>query len=147
MNDKRYLRSNEVAALTGVSSAEIREYEKLKLIPASKRSAGKYRLYSRDTVERVQLIRHALEMGFSPEELNKIQSVRNTASPSCRQVRQILENKAHAMREYVEELTAMRDHLRRILMDWDDRLQELPEGKPRLLETLIIPAHLLKTDV
>jgi hypothetical protein len=49
------------------------------------------------------------------------------------------------MDERIGDLVAMRDHLRTILADWDKRLTETPEGTPaRLLETLVVPPHLLK---
>jgi len=57
----------------------------------------------------------------------------------------LLEEKLHTMDEEIADLTAMRDHLRTILADWDERLVHTPEGKPaRLLETLVVLPHLLK---
>jgi hypothetical protein len=57
----------------------------------------------------------------------------------------LLEEKLLKMDEEIADLAAMRDHLRTILFDWDERLAHTPEGEPaRLLETLVVPPYLLK---
>ena len=145
MDQKPYLRSGELAALAGISPDTLRHYERMKLLAVPGRSSGNYRLYPPEAVDRVRLIRHALAVGFSLPELAKILKIRDRAGAPCRQVRQMLEEKLRTMDEQITDLTAMRDHLRTILTDWDDRLAHTPEGKPaRLLETLVVPSHLLK---
>jgi DNA-binding transcriptional MerR regulator len=145
MDQKPYLRSGELAELAGISSDTLRHYERMKLLAAPRRSAGNYRLYPPEAVDRVRLIRHALAVGFTLPELAKILKVRDKAGAPCRQVKRLLEEKLHAMDEEIADLAAMRDHLRTILADWDERLAHTPEGKSAmLLETLIVPPHLLK---
>jgi DNA-binding transcriptional MerR regulator len=145
MDQKPYLRSGELAELAGISSDTLRHYERMKLLAAPRRSAGNYRLYPPEAVDRVRLIRHALAVGFTLPELAKILKVRDKAGAPCRQVKRLLEEKLQTMDEEIADLAAMRDHLRTILADWDERLAHTPEGKPaRLLETLIVPPHLLK---
>ena len=117
----------------------------MKLLAAPRRTAGNYRLYPPEAVDRVRLIRHALAVGFTLPELAKILKVRDKAGAPCRQVKRLLEEKLRTMDEEIADLAAMRDHLRTILADWDERLAHTPEGKPaRLLETLVVPPHLLK---
>jgi DNA-binding transcriptional MerR regulator len=145
MDQKPYLRSGELAALAEISPDTLRHYERMKLLAVPRRSSGNYRLYPPEAVERVRLIRHALAVGFSLPELAKILKVRDKAGAPCRQVKRLLEEKMHAMDEQIADLVAMRDHLRTILADWDERLAHTPEGKQaKLLETLVVPAHLLK---
>ena len=117
----------------------------MKLLAVPRRTQGNYRLYPPEAVDRVRLIRHALAVGFSLPELANILKVRDKAGAPCRQVRRLLEEKLLTMDEQIADLVAMRDHLRTILTDWDERLAQTPEGKPaRLLETLVVPPHLLK---
>ena len=77
MEQKPYLRSGELAALAGISPDTLRHYERMKLLATPRRSAGNYRLYPREALERVRLIRHALAVGFSLPELAKILKVRD----------------------------------------------------------------------
>jgi DNA-binding transcriptional MerR regulator len=135
--ERPYLRSGEVAQLTGVSPDTLRHYERLKLIAAPRRSDGNYRMYAADTVDRVRLIRRALAVGFSLSELARILKVRDANGAPCRQARRLLEEKLTQVERQITDLAAMRDHLRLVLKDWDDRLSATPDGKQaRLLETL-----------
>ena len=144
MSQKSYLRSGELAELSGISPDTLRHYERMKLLPVPPRSSGNYRLYPPEAIKRVQLIRHALAVGFSLTELAKILKVRDKDGAPCREVKRLLEEKVHAMDEQIRNLGAMRDHLRTVLTDWDKRLAETPDGKPaRLLERLVVPAHVL----
>jgi hypothetical protein len=65
----RPLRSGELAKLAGVSPDTLRYYERNRLLPAPPRAANGYRCYPAQSLERVQLIRRALGLGFSVEEL------------------------------------------------------------------------------
>ena len=137
MAERPYLRSGEVAQLAGVSPDTLRHYERLKLIAVPRRSEGNYRMYPADTVDRVRLIRRALAVGFSLPELARILKVRDANGVPCRQARRLLEEKLTQVEQQITDLAAMRDHLRLVLKDWDDRLNATPDGKQaRLLETL-----------
>jgi DNA-binding transcriptional MerR regulator len=145
MEQKPFLRSGELAKSAGISPDTLRHYERMKLLAAPRGSTGNYRLYPPEALDRVRLIQHALAVGFSLPELAKILKVRDKAGAPCREVRRLLEEKLHTMDEEISDLAAMRAHLRTILTDWDERLAHTPEGKPaRLLETLVVPPHLLK---
>jgi MerR family copper efflux transcriptional regulator len=142
-----YLRSGELARLTGVSPDTLRHYERLKLLAVPRRSSGNYRLYSPDTVDRVRLIRRALAVGFSLPELARILKVRDQGGAPCRQAKRLLEEKLSQVEQQITDLAAMRDHLRIVLKDWDDRLNKTQDGKPaRLLETLANDQHYEKTS-
>ncbi|OFW11016.1 MAG: hypothetical protein A3H27_01295 [Acidobacteria bacterium RIFCSPLOWO2_02_FULL_59_13] len=142
MDQKPYLRSGELARLAEISADTLRHYERMKLLEVPRRSAGNYRLYPSEALERVRLIRHALAVGFSLPELAKILKVRDAGGAPCRQVKRLLEEKVLKMEEQIGDLVAMRKHLRTVLADWDVRLAHTPQGKPaRLLETLIVPAY------
>lgn len=137
MAERPYLRSGELARLTGVSPDTLRHYERLKLLAVPRRSSGNYRLYPPDTVDRVRLIRRALAVGFSLPELARILKVRDAGGAPCRQAKRLLEEKLSQVEQQLTDLGAMRDHLRIVLKDWDDRLSTTQDGKQaRLLETL-----------
>ena len=65
----RTLRSGELARLTGVSRDTLRLYERRGLLPAPGRSESGYRRYGTSAAHRVRLIRAALSIGFTIDEL------------------------------------------------------------------------------
>jgi DNA-binding transcriptional MerR regulator len=142
VDQKRYLRSAELATLAGVSPDTLRHYERMRLLATPPRSGGNYRLYPPEAVDRVRLIRHALAVGFSLSELAKILKVRDAGGAPCRQVKGLLEKKLLTMEEQIADLVAMRKHLRALLADWEERLAHISKGKrASLLETLVVPAY------
>jgi DNA-binding transcriptional MerR regulator len=137
----RSLRSGELAALAGISTDTLRHYERMGVLPVPQRSEGNYRLYPAHAVDRVRLIRRSLSVGFSLAELAKILKARDQGRPPCRQVRALMADKLSQLEQEIGQLQAMRDHLRTVLCDWDERLDRTPDGQPaKLLETLSLPA-------
>ena len=63
--DRGGFRIGEVAARAGVSIDALRYYERLKLLPRAQRSAGGFRLFGPESIERVQFIKHAQELGLT----------------------------------------------------------------------------------
>jgi DNA-binding transcriptional MerR regulator len=145
MDEKPHFSSGELAGLAGISPDTLRHYERMKLLAPPRRSSGNYRQYPPAALNRVRLIRHALAVGFSLPELARILKVRDKGGAPCRQAKQLLESKLHAMDAQIEDLVSMRNHLRTILADWEARLAHTLEGeRAGLLESLVVPPHLLK---
>jgi len=126
-----------LARLAGVSPDTLRHYERMKVLPPPRRSAGNYRLYPPQALDRLRLVRRALAAGFSLAELARILKVREEGGAPCRQVKRLLEEKLKLLNEQISDLTAMREHLQTTLADWEERLSRTPEGaQARLLEAL-----------
>ena len=66
------LRIGEVAARTGVSIDTLRYYEKRQLLPRAPRTAGGFRLFSPEAVERIRFIKQAQALGFSLDEVSEL---------------------------------------------------------------------------
>jgi MerR family copper efflux transcriptional regulator len=62
----------EVANKTGMAPSAIRFYEQSGLLPAAERRANGYRSYTDATVERLQLIRMAQNLGFSLDAMRSV---------------------------------------------------------------------------
>jgi len=134
---RTYFRSGELARLAGISPDTLRHYERTEVLPRPQRSAGNYRLYPPNALDRLQLIRRALATGFSLPELARIFKIRDQGGAPCRQVKRLLEQKLEQIDGQISDLIATRDHLRITLADWDARLSQTPEGvQARLLEAL-----------
>jgi MerR family transcriptional regulator, copper efflux regulator len=130
------LRSGELAHLAGVSTDTLRYYERRRLLPVVPRSAGGYRLFPRETLVRVQMIRGALSIGFSVAELAEIFRERNSGAAPCHRVRKLAAEKLAALEGRLRDLQSCRRDLRDTLVEWDRLLAKTSHGKQaRLLET------------
>ena len=85
------LRIGEVALRSGVSIDTVRYYERRRLLPAARRTQGGFRLFTPETVERVQFIKQAQELGFSLDEIGEILTTGGVSE--CRRVRDHLKVK------------------------------------------------------
>ena len=133
-----WLRSGELAKLSGVSTDTLHHYERLGILAKPRRSNGNYRMYPPDSAFRVKLVRQALSIGFSLADLAKIFKVRDGGGAPCRIVRALAEEKLTHVEEELVALTQLRDRLKLLTEKWDDRLARTPEGQPaRLLELLL----------
>ena len=98
------LRIGELAARAGVSIDALRYYERLKLLPRAQRSAGGFRLFGSESIERVQFIKHAQELGLTLGEIKGL--LASGSAEECNRVRDLLTKK-------IEELDARMDSMRK----------------------------------
>jgi len=130
-------RSGELAKLIGVSRDTLRHYERKRVLPRPARSANGYREYSEEAVERIQVIRRALAVGFTLDELAKIFSSRSEGKVPCYGVRQLAAGKLAQLRARIVEMRLLESQLERLLEDWDARLRSVPKGAAaHLLDSL-----------
>jgi DNA-binding transcriptional MerR regulator len=130
-------RAGEVARRAGVSTDTIRHYERKGLLPRVRRSPNGYREYPEGTEQAVRLIRNALAVGFTLEELARVLAARARGEAPCRTVRALAGEKLRAMEDRLAELQGARDRLQAVLADWDARLLRTPAGqRAGLLEAL-----------
>lgn len=67
----------EVAEAVGLSLRTIRHYEEMGLAPPSGRSAGGFRLYTDDDIERLRLVKHMKPLEFSLDEMRQLLDARD----------------------------------------------------------------------
>lgn len=131
------MRIGEVAAAAGVSPDTIRHYERKGLLGKIQREAGGYRIYDAAVLDRVRVIRGALAIGFTLDELARVFGRRQAGKPPCRSVRDLAASKLRALDEQIALLVAARDALSVTLQHWNERLDATPEGGfAHLLESL-----------
>jgi DNA-binding transcriptional MerR regulator len=131
------LRIGQLAARAGVSPDSIRHYERLGLLPTPERTSGGYRLFSPAAVERVQLIRSAVRVGFSLRQLAAFLGERQAGGAPCRKVRDAAERILAGVDGQIAELQATKGSLLLMLKDWDERLARTPANQPaRLLDAM-----------
>jgi len=131
------MRSGELARLSGVSTDTLRHYERVGVLAKPPRTKSGYRQYPSSALERVRLVRRAMSVGFSLEELARVLRVRDKGGAPCRQVRDLAASKLEMIERRMEELALVRDQLEKLLKDWDGRLARTAPGhRAGLLESL-----------
>src|SRR5208282_4036406 len=127
------LRSGELARLTGVSSDTIRHYERMGILPQSPRTASGYRMYGRDTIERVRLVQRALPLGFTLAELSKILQVRDSGGAPCQRVLNLTEEKLLALEQQIQDLRRTQRYMRQLVRQWRVKFAHTTPGSKALL--------------
>jgi DNA-binding transcriptional MerR regulator len=131
------LSPSALARLTGVSTDTLRHYERKRVLGIPPRSQGGYRRYSPDAVAHVQLVRRALAIGFTLNDLAAVLSERDRGNSPCRRVRALVAERLAELETRLRDLTELRDELRALLREWDRRLARIPVGaQARLLDVL-----------
>jgi len=142
------LSSGELADLAGVSRDTLRHYERKGVLPRPLRGHNGYRSYPTEALQRVQLVRRALSVGFTLDELAKVLKVRDAGGAPCEEVRRLAAQKLLNVQGQLRELTELRDELQTTLRDWDTRLARRTAGKrANLLETLSVKPKPAKRSI
>ena len=133
------LSAGELAELAGVSRDTLRHYERKGVLLRPLRGQNGYRQYPSEALQRVQLVRRALSVGFTLDELAKVLKVRDAGGAPCEEVRRLAAQKLLNVQDQLRELTDLRDELQKTLRDWDARLARRGNGKPaNLLDSLSV---------
>ena len=136
---KGSLSSGELADLAGVSRDTLRHYERKGVLPRPLRGYNGYRQYPPEALQRVRLVRRALSVGFTLDELARVLKVRDAGGAPCHEVRRLAAQKLIAVQDQLRELTALRNDLRKTLRDWEGRLAIQGNGRrAHLLESLSV---------
>ena len=97
----------ELSRRTGCNIETIRYYERIGLLPAQARSAGRYRLYDTDDVRRLTFIRRARELGFTLEAVRTLLALSENGSAPCPEVRELAAGHLAEVRAKIADLQAM----------------------------------------
>ncbi|MBC7592844.1 MAG: MerR family transcriptional regulator [Kineosporiaceae bacterium] len=112
---EKSMQIGEVADRTGMSLRTLRHYDEIGLLQPSARSEGGFRLYAKDDVEKLLVIRRMKPLGFSLDEMlevmTTIEALRGPEAPEASlrtQLSQIIEQ-AMDRRERLRSQLAMAD--------------------------------------
>jgi DNA-binding transcriptional MerR regulator len=123
------LRSGDLAKAAGVSPDTIRHYEKIGVLPRAPRTESGYRLYSVSAVERVLVVKRALQIGFTLAELSEVLAARDAGGVPCGRVYQHAQEKLKGIEADIEALKLTRRYVRKVLEDWAQRTQSAGPGQ------------------
>ena len=137
MMNSELLRIGDVASRAGVSVDTVRHYERKGVLRNVPRDRSGYRRYEEDAVQRILVIRRAITLGFSLDELADIFRERAAGKPPCGRVRDLAGRKLAELDERIAALTALRTALAETIAGWDARLRATKSGGfAHLLETI-----------
>lgn len=119
MNDTERLQIGDVAELVGLSLRTLRHYDDIGLVTPSARSAGGYRLYTAEDVDRILLIRRMKPLGYALADMQQVIDLLDAGQQADPVEWEALLAEATRRRTELAERVAMADefvtHLRRRL--------------------------------
>ena len=108
---------SQIAKKTGLSSKQIRDYEKSGLLPPAKRNAAGYRIYTESDSTRLIFIRNARLVDFSLTEIKQLLQLHDNPQRSSREVKAITEEHINQLKNQIQRLQKMLD----LLQSWNNQ--------------------------
>lgn len=131
------LRIGDVARSAGVSADTVRHYERKGILHDVVRDGSGYRRYAPDAVDRIRIVRKALGLGFTLDELSRIFRQRAAGEAPCGRVYELAQRKLAELDERIAALQAVRAALGGTVASWGQRLETTAPGAfARLLDSL-----------
>ncbi|MBV9957247.1 MAG: heavy metal-responsive transcriptional regulator [Acidobacteria bacterium] len=115
----KQLKIGEVSKLSGVRIETLRFYEKSGLLDRPARTAGGYRVYGEDILDRLDFIKRAQVLGFSLDEIKQIITEKRDGQSPCAEVRGIVRRRLAELDERMAQMRRYRKELAAALAEWD----------------------------
>lgn len=109
------IRIGQLAAQAHVSVDTVRYYERAGLLPSPSRTASGYRTYPAGTVERLQFIRRAKDLGFSLDEIRDLLALSDQRGTGVSEIREIAARRLADVETRLAELSRLRDGLKQLV--------------------------------
>ena len=107
---QKSLTIGRIAKQADVGIDTIRFYERRGLLPAAQRSASGYRLYSTETIRRLDFIRKAKALGFTLEEIISLLGLQDSTGAKA-DVKALTRRKLEQIDTKIHDLERIRDVL------------------------------------
>ncbi len=110
----------EAAKKSGVNAKAIRYYESIGLLPEAARTESGYRIYTQDDVERLRMIGRARRLGFSIDDVKRLQKVYSESREERSGVKSMVMQHVSEIDEKIAELNTIRNTLLDIARQCED---------------------------
>jgi MerR family mercuric resistance operon transcriptional regulator len=110
------MRTKEIVEKTGIDKETLRFYESKGLLPEAKRTESGYRIFSTDTVQRIQFITTAKQSGFTLGEIKGLLDLQQNRGP-CRSSRDMAKSKKTEISDKIKALKKMDKLLTRFIYE------------------------------
>jgi DNA-binding transcriptional MerR regulator len=101
----------QLGRATDTKVETIRYYEKIGLLPAPRRTAGNYRSYVAEHLQRLGFIRRARELGFTIEDVRELLKLAAHGERPCEEVDQVVARHLETTERKIEALNRLRREL------------------------------------
>ena len=109
------MKIGDLARATGAQVETIRYYERIGVIRPAARTAGNYRDYGTEDVERLAFIRHARGLGFDLNDVRSLMDLAEQPERDCCEVDEIASRHLRSVEEKMARLERLRDELKHML--------------------------------
>ncbi len=127
----------QLARLTGVKAVTIRYYEKADLLPAARRTASGYRLYSSVERDRLRFIRRCRHLGLGLDDVKALLRLSDEREAPCHQVDDIIHQQREHVRDRIRDLQALEQELDRL----EGACRAETIGECKIIESLSRPTE------
>ena len=103
---------SQASKKTGLSAKQVRDYEKVGLLPRAFRSEAGYRTYNEADLERLHFICNARKVGFSLAQITHLLALNDDPHRTSREVKQITEQHILSLEQKIQDLQQMLNLLR-----------------------------------
>jgi Cd(II)/Pb(II)-responsive transcriptional regulator len=107
-----HMKIGDLARRTGCPVESIRFYEREGLLPEPARTAGNYRLYGRDHVERLSFIRNCRLLDMTLDEIRQLLHIRDNPQGDCLATHALLDDHIAHVAERITELQRLERDLK-----------------------------------
>lgn len=109
------LRIGALAEATDTRVVTIRYYEKIGLLPTPRRTAGNYRVYRVEHLDRLRFIRRCRDLGFTLEQVRDLLRLSGEEDRDCGEVDRIAADHLRTVERKLGDLQSLAQELQRIL--------------------------------
>ena len=111
---EKFVTIGEAAQLTGLSAKMIRHYEANGLLPRLSRTEAGYRLYNRQQLALLGLIRQARKLGFAMVQIQSLLSLWRKPDRTSREVKKLANAHLDEITQKIAELQQMQTALKQL---------------------------------
>jgi len=105
----------DIAKRFGLNPRTIRYYETVGILPRAARTESGYRVYSDETIRRLEFILKAKTIGFKLNEIKEILLLHEKGEAPCECTREFIRKKISEIEEKITSLTELKARLSGIL--------------------------------
>ena len=104
----------ELAKRSGCQAETVRYYERLGLLPQPERTAGNYRVYNEEHLERLRFIRNCRAIDMTLDDVHRLLYFRDRPDLACLEINELLDTHIERLDEQVRELLRLQKYLREL---------------------------------
>jgi Cd(II)/Pb(II)-responsive transcriptional regulator len=105
------MKIGELAQVAQTTVETVRYYEKEGLLPEPARTAGNFRVYGSDHVERLRFIRNCRALDMSHEEIHTLLDLADQPADGCGAINAVFDQHIAHVNERIRELTHLKQQL------------------------------------